>query len=126
MDSGIVRHRASGNIDIGLLKRSAHWVYGRLLGRTVFLERTAVRLGVDCAAKFVHHPRAYDVQRSGDNLLPIHHQGPVYYESRREHGKALCLVCDADLFMVLITLGVASFETWVTPAMMRWVTPMLL
>ncbi|MCT1397440.1 stage II sporulation protein M [Paenibacillus sp. LC231] len=29
-------------------------------------------------------------------------------------------------FMVLITLGVASFETWVTPAMMRWVTPMLL
>ena len=69
MDSGIVRHRASGNIDIGLLKRSAHWVYGRLLGRTVFLERTAVRLGVDCAAKFVHHPRAYDVRRSGDNLL---------------------------------------------------------
>ena len=38
MDSGIVRHRASGNIDIGLLKRSAHWVYGRLLGRTVFLK----------------------------------------------------------------------------------------
>jgi stage II sporulation protein M len=29
-------------------------------------------------------------------------------------------------FMVLLTLGVASFETWVTPAMMRWVTPMLL
>ncbi|GAB6929899.1 stage II sporulation protein M [Paenibacillus sp. JCM 10914] len=30
------------------------------------------------------------------------------------------------LFMVLLTLGVASFETWVSPAMMRWVTPMLL
>ncbi|MBX4149619.1 stage II sporulation protein M [Paenibacillus sp. FSL W7-1279] len=29
-------------------------------------------------------------------------------------------------FMVLLTLGVASFETWVTPVMMRWVTPMLL
>ncbi|KOP63903.1 stage II sporulation protein M [Bacillus sp. FJAT-18019] len=28
--------------------------------------------------------------------------------------------------MVLLTLGVASFETWVTPVMMRWVTPMLL
>ncbi|MGC6584477.1 stage II sporulation protein M [Paenibacillus sp. Dod16] len=29
-------------------------------------------------------------------------------------------------FMILLTLGVASFETWVTPVMMRWVTPMLL
>ncbi|MGG3282487.1 stage II sporulation protein M [Paenibacillus solani] len=28
--------------------------------------------------------------------------------------------------MVLLTLGVASFETWVTPVMMRWVTPVLL
>lgn len=28
--------------------------------------------------------------------------------------------------MALLTLGVASFETWITPVMMRWVTPMLL
>jgi len=28
--------------------------------------------------------------------------------------------------MAMLLLGVASFETWVTPAMMRWVTPMLL
>jgi stage II sporulation protein M len=28
--------------------------------------------------------------------------------------------------MAVLLLGVASFETWVTPAMMRWVTPMLL
>lgn len=30
------------------------------------------------------------------------------------------------LVMAGLLLGVASFETWVTPAMMRWVTPMLL
>ncbi|MNI97131.1 hypothetical protein D3C73_1557140 [compost metagenome] len=30
------------------------------------------------------------------------------------------------LAMAALLLGVASFETWVTPAMMRWVTPMLL
>ncbi|MEC0372042.1 stage II sporulation protein M [Paenibacillus chibensis] len=30
------------------------------------------------------------------------------------------------LVMCLIMLGISSFETWVTPAMMRWVTPTLL
>ena len=29
------------------------------------------------------------------------------------------------LVMAFITLGIASFETWVTPVMMRWVTPLL-
>ncbi|MBB3127593.1 stage II sporulation protein M [Paenibacillus sp. SSG-1] len=30
------------------------------------------------------------------------------------------------LVMGLIMLGISSFETWVTPTMMRWVTPMLI
>ncbi|GAB6990381.1 stage II sporulation protein M [Paenibacillus pini] len=31
-----------------------------------------------------------------------------------------------SLLMAVLMLGISSFETWVTPAMMRWVTPMLL
>lgn len=30
------------------------------------------------------------------------------------------------LCMVVLALCISSFETWVTPAMMQWVTPMLL
>ncbi|WP_054957183.1 stage II sporulation protein M [Paenibacillus dakarensis] len=30
------------------------------------------------------------------------------------------------LIMVLLMLGVSSFETWITPVMMQWVVPMLL
>ncbi|MNR68104.1 hypothetical protein D3C85_1924690 [compost metagenome] len=30
-----------------------------------------------------------------------------------------------SLGMALLVLGISGFEAWVTPEMMRWVTPML-
>lgn len=30
-----------------------------------------------------------------------------------------------SLGMALLVMGISGFEAWVTPVMMRWVTPML-
>ncbi|MDT3427526.1 stage II sporulation protein M [Paenibacillus forsythiae] len=40
-------------------------------------------------------------------------------------GRPFAMYTILSLIMAVLILGVSSFETWVTPTMMRWITPML-